>query len=65
MVPGAWDQRYDDQYTSCFQESTGKLSKSVGMERDIKGYLYDGMVHSTSAPELRDLLGWLNKDVSA
>lgn len=48
-----------------FQESTEKLSKFVDMERDIEGHLYDGMVHSTSAPELRDLLGRLNKVVPA
>jgi predicted esterase len=48
-----------------FQESTEALSKWVDMERDIEGHLYDGMVHSTSAPELRDLLGWLSKVVPA
>jgi predicted esterase len=48
-----------------FQESTEKLSRFVDMERDIEGHLYEGMVHSTSVPELRDLLGWLDKVVPA
>jgi lysophospholipase I len=48
-----------------FQESTEKLSKIVDIEKDVEGHLYEGMVHSTSAPELRDLLGWLDKVVPA
>jgi precorrin isomerase len=43
-----------------FQESMEMLNKFVDMERDIEGHLYDRMVHSTSAPELMDLLGWLD-----
>ena len=48
-----------------FQKSTEELSKFVDMEKDVEGHLYEGMVHSTSAPELRDLLGWLDKVVPA
>ena len=48
-----------------FQKSTEELSKFLDMEKDIEGHLYEGMVHSTSAPELRDLLGWLDKVIPA
>ena len=46
-----------------FQKSTEKLSKFVDIEKSVEGHLYEGMVHSTSSPELRDLLGWLTKVV--
>ena len=35
-----------------FQKSTAELGRFMDMERDVEGHLYDGMVHSTSAPEL-------------
>ena len=46
-----------------FEKSTGELSKFVDMQRGVEGHLYEGMVHSTAAPELRDLLGWFDKVV--
>jgi predicted esterase len=51
--------------TRLFQKSTEELSRFVDMEKDVEGHLYEGMVHSTAAPELRDLLGWLDKVVPA
>ena len=51
--------------TRLFQKSTEELSRFVDMEKDVEGHLYEGMVHSTAAPELRDLLGWLDKVVQA
>ena len=48
-----------------FQKSTEALSRFVDMEKDIEGHVYEGMMHLTAAPELRDLLGWLDKVVPA
>ncbi len=47
-----------------FQQSQEELGKFVKRE-DIEGHIYEGMPHSTAAPELRDLLFWLEKVVPA
>lgn len=47
-----------------FQKLHEQLGKFV-KRGDIEGHIYETMPHSTAAPELRDLLFWLEKVVPA